>query len=124
MRIDACLSVQPANLTLALFVQGECKPDECEKCHLLRLFERYEIESCASYLGSISLSLSPHPLPFSPHPVALLYPAHTDVSHHQPTGIMGLEDKLQPLVPETIEDCLRAGIKVRCTVGTMLGFYT
>eukprot|EP00808_Paulinella_micropora_P029694 g29305.t1 len=35
-------------------------------------------------------------------------------------GCMGMEDQLQPLVPETIRDCLRAGIKVWMITGDKL----
>jgi magnesium-transporting ATPase (P-type) len=35
-------------------------------------------------------------------------------------GLVGLEDQLQPLVPEAIQDCLRAGIKVWMITGDKL----
>ena len=35
-------------------------------------------------------------------------------------GLIGLEDQLQMLVPETIKECLRAGIKVWMITGDKL----
>lgn len=93
--------------------------DECDKCQVERFFEQVERDAQLEYLVCKGALYEYHIYGEST-PVAVEIRMFFFAQDDAFQGVVGMEDQLQLLVPETIKDYLRAGIKVWMLTGDKL----